>query len=293
MEARSHGIGSRRLRVVDTYLKKMAGTGKTKYLGPLKELLDGLSRETFIVFDTETTGLDQHDHQVTEIAAVAVKGSELQKIDSMHARAALTPDTMKQIEDQKSGENLPEDKRHKTVEEVLKMNKYEDSDLEARPEHDILSEFKEFCSKHNALIVGHNPEFDLRMVGTKVGRIPNRGVWDTMMFARFFFYPMLEALEDSGDETAAKVLSGIRNAKGRPQATLGKVLQALGVPIQGWHTAMADVESTVKAFQAIMAYVKEHIDVADTEGYRKHMSRAFKRVRDFKRHGYGGGNPGH
>jgi len=285
-------MGSRRLWVVDAYLKKMAGTGKAKYLGPLKELLDGLSRETFIIFDTETTGLDQHTHQVTEIAALAVRGTELQKIDSMHARAALTEDTIRQIEEQKAGDRLPKDKRHKTVEEVLEMTRYKDSPLEARPEMNILREFKEFCSKHNALIIGHNPEFDFKMVATKVGRIPNRGVWDTMMFARFFFYPMLEALEATGDEKAAKVLSDIRNDKGRPQATLGKVLQALGIPIQGWHTAMADVESTAKAFQAIMAYAREHIDVADTEQYRKHMSKAFKRVRDFKRGGRKG-NPGH
>ena len=206
-------MGSRRLWVVDSYLKRMAGTGKAKYLGPLKQLLDGLSRETFVIFDTETTGLNQHDHQVTEIAAIAVKGPDLQKIDSMHARATLTEATRKQIEDQKFGDNLPKDKWYKTVEEVLKMTGYEDSKLEARPEMEILQEFKEFCKKHNALIVGHNPEFDLKMVATRVGPIPNRGVWDTMMFARFFFYPMLEALEDIGDETAAKVLSGIRDRK--------------------------------------------------------------------------------
>lgn len=284
-------MGSRRLRVVDAYLKKMSGNGKAKYLGPLKELLEGLSKETFIFFDTETTGLDQHTHQVTEIAALAVKGPDLQRIDSMHSRATLTDRTRSQIEEQKANRSLPKDKRHMTVEDVLKMTKYEESGLEARPEMDILREFKDFCAKHNALLVGHNPEFDLRMVATKVGGIPNRGVWDTMLFAKFFFYPMLEALEASGDATAAKVLSGIRNAKGRPSATLGKVLQALGTPIKGWHTAMADVESTVQAFRAIMDYVREHLDIAETESYRKYMSRAFSRVRDMKRTHYRG-NPG-
>jgi len=291
MSMSMHRMGSRRLRVVEAYLERMAGTGKAKYLGPLRELLDRLSSETFIFFDTETTGLDQHTHQVTEVAAVAVRGPDLKKIDSMHARAALTDQTRRQIEQQKVGENTPADKRHMTVEDVLKMTRYEESGLEARPEMEVLREFKDFCARHNALLVGHNPEFDLRMVATKVGRIPNRGVWDTMLFARFFFYPMLEALEASGDATAAKVLSGIRNAEGRPSATLERVLQALGVKIEGWHAAMSDVESTVTAFRAIMGYVREHIDVADTEEYRRHLGRAFKRVRDFKR-GDRRGNPG-
>jgi DNA polymerase III epsilon subunit-like protein len=261
----------------------MAGTGKSKYLEPLKKILDGLSNETFVFFDTETTGLDQHDDQITEIAAVAVRGPDFEEIDSMEAKASLNDDTLRRIEEQKAGVGLPKDKRHKTVAEILEMNRYYDGESKGRPENDILIEFKDFCEKYNPVLVGHNPEFDLRMVGTKVGRIPNRGVWDTMLFARFFFHPMLLALEETGDPEAAKILSGIRGSKGTPHATLGKVLQALGQSIEGWHTALADVRSTVKAFRGIMDYVRAHLDLASTEAYGRHQSRAFKVVRDYKR----------
>jgi len=275
---------SSRMRIIGSYLKsKEGGTGKAKYLKPLKELVEGLSHETFVFFDTETTGLDQHTDQVTEIAAVAVRGSDFGEIDSMQARAALTDGTLRKIEEQKAGVGLPKDKRHMTVEQVLEMNKYHDSKTPVRPEFDILNEFKDFCTKHDGLIVGHNAEFDLRMVGTKVGRIPNRGVWDTMLFARFFFHPMLLALEETGDEKAKEILTGIRNMKGKPQATLGKVLQALGETIEGWHTALADVRSTVKAFRGIMHYVQGHLDVSDTASYGKYQAKAFKLVRDYKK----------
>lgn len=283
---------SSRMRIVEGYLRSSeAGTGKSKYLGPLKQLLDGLSGETFVFFDTETSGLDQHADQVTEVAAVAIKGANFDQIDSMHARAALTDATLRKIEQQRAGKDLPKDKRHMTVEDVLKLNRYYDSTMDARPETDILNEFKDFCTRHNSLLVGHNAEFDLRMIGTKVGRVPNRGVWDTMMFARFFFHPMLLALEESGDEKAKEILSGIKNVKGKPQATLGKVMQALGDTAEGWHTAMADVQSTVKAFRGIMDYVRDHIDLAETESYGRYQAKAFKVVRDFKR-GKGTGNPG-
>lgn len=272
------------MRIIESYLRSVeGGTGKSKYLGPLKKLLDGLSMETFVFFDTETSGLNQHADQVTEVAAVAVRGENFQELDSMQARAALTESTLKRIEDQKAGIGLPKEKRIMTIEDVLKFTHYHESELDARPEMDILNEFKGFCVKHNGLLVGHNAEFDMRMIGTKVGRVPNRGVWDTMLFARFFFHPMLLALEETGDEKAKEILSGIRNSKGKPQATLGKVLQSLGKNIEGWHTAMADVRSTLEAFRSIMQYVRDHIDLAETEAFGKYQSKAFKVVRDFKR----------
>jgi hypothetical protein len=111
------------------------------------------------------------------------------------------------------------------------------------------------------------------------------------MFARFFFHPMLLALEETGDEKAKKILSGIKNMKGNPSATLGKVMQALGETAEGWHTAMADVQSTVKAFRGIILYVREHIELADTESYGRYQAKAFKVVRDFKK-SKSTGNPG-
>ena len=283
---------SSRMRIIESYLRTSeGGTGKSKYLAPLKKLVDGLSSDTFVFLDTETTGLDQHADQVTEIAAVAIKGPNFDQIDSMHSRAALNESTLKRIEDQKEGKDLPKEKRHKTVAEILQMNQYHESKLEARPEAEILNEFKDFCGKHNGLLVGHNAEFDLRMIGTKVGHVPNRGVWDTMLFAKFFFHPMLLALEETGDPKAKEILAGIRNAKGKPQATLGKVLQALGETIEGWHTAMADVQSTVKAFRSILQYVREHIDLAETEAYGRYQSKAFRIMRDYKKD-RGRENPG-
>lgn len=286
---------SSRMRIIGSYLDSMgsSSTGKSKYLEPLRKLLDGFSHETFIFFDTETTGLDHHTHQVTEIAAVAVQGADFKEIDSMYGRAVLSDATLKQIEKQREGKDLPKDKRHLTVEQVLEMNKYHESTVEARPELDILNEFKDFCKKHDGLIVGHNAEFDLRMVGTKVGKVPTRGVWDTMLFSKFFFHPMLLALEETGDETAKKIILSMRGTNGRMHSTLGKVLEALGEPVEGWHTAMADVRSTVKVFRGILRYVREHLDVADTESYGKYQAKAFRVVRDFKR-GIGdkGDNPG-
>jgi len=275
---------SSRMRIIENYLRSAeAGTGKSKYLAPLKKLLDGLSRETFVFFDTETTGLDQHADQVTEIAAVAVHGPDFQESESMHARAILNDRTLQRIEQQKAGVGLPKEERLKTVEDVLKMNRYYESDAEARPESDILKEFKDFCVRHNGLLVGHNAEFDLKMVGTRIGRVPNRGVWDTMVFARFFFHPMLMALEEAGDEKAKEILASVRGPKGRPQTSLGKVLQALGITIEGWHTPLADVRSTVEAFRGIMQYVRNHIDVAETEAFGRYQSKAFRVMRDYKR----------
>jgi len=280
------------MRIVESYLKSMeGGTGKAKYLEKLEKLVNGLSRETFIFFDTETTGLDQHLDQITEIAAAAVKGPDFKIVDTMHGRAALSDKTYKRIEDQRAGIDVPDDPKFKTVEQILKMTRYHDNPAQARPELEILNEFKEFCAKHNGVIVGHNAEFDMRMVGTKVGKIPNRGVLDTMLFARFFFHPMLMALEEAGDEKAKEILTGVRDLKGKPKATLGMTLQALKIPIEGWHTSVADVESTVAAFRGILQYVQEHLETAETESYKKHQAEAFKRVRDYKL-GPRSGNPG-
>lgn len=75
--------------------------GKSKYLQSPEHLLKVFSGKTILVFDTETTGLFSHVHQITEIAAEIIDGDSFEIIDSFHKKVILNDKTKVRMECEK------------------------------------------------------------------------------------------------------------------------------------------------------------------------------------------------
>ena len=234
-----------------------------KYGQDPRLILNKLNGQSFTFFDTETTGLNHKTDQITEIAAITVGGENLVESSRFHRKIALNQDTQEKIKSQ-----VGSDDKY-TVEKILEMTNYNNLDLPTESEQEVLIDFKQHMDNQNAYVVAHNAEFDMKMVGSKVGTMNTRGVWDTMYFARMYYIPALTILAKSGDEKSQKAVEAITNAKGKPSAALGFVASSLGISIGGWHQALNDVQTTIDVFRGMSAYINENADVFDTEEYQE------------------------
>ena len=265
-------------QMIASELENVAGlvASHARYLDPAK-LFKSLSGKSFVFFDTETTGLSPTNSQVTEIAAIAVGGPKMRISAKMHKKVTLKPETVEKI----MMERLESKHPGKTVDELLEMTRYHTLEAPEGSEEDVFQEFKEFCAKHAGIIVAHNAEFDMKMVGHKVGKIPNSGVIDTMQFARLYFIPALKVLAASGDPEAQAAMQAMM-VKGRPSASLGSIAKALGINVGGWHRAIDDVLSTVEVFKGVIDHFDKRGDITSDPKFREEQENIYLWQRGFK-----------
>lgn len=293
-------------KVIQRYLEKMGGVGKSKYLDQPLKVMDQVFSSPIIVFDTETTGLDAHRNQITEIGAIRMYGTE--ELDSFHRKITLHKDTEELEQSQnkavemavagrdpmaiRSETGLPFDMVKEIVQKkdkffgitkVRAMQQY-DPIQATHDEMQALTDFNDWCEKRPSIMLGQNAAFDLKMINTRLGRqVPNRGVYDTVFLTRFYLYPALEAASAAGDERSKQLLDAVRDKKGKPSASMGPALSALGVKIEGWHGAMADVKSTISLLRGIYAHLKTLGNVQEDPEYQKAQQEAFTRTLGYKR----------
>jgi len=252
--------------------------GITKYLDSPSQVFNRLKDETLLFFDTETTGLNPHQCQLTEIAAQVVRGPSFEVIDSFDRKIDLNEKTLNKIKEESEGHKDP---KKMTVEQILKMNRYHDNTKKSESEDKVLNDFYDFCKKYNPIIVAQNAKFDLDFVNTRGDKkIPNKGVYDTMLMARYWFIPAVKTLSEK-DVLKEKIRSRIiTDDKGKIRSTLGNLIKAFAEKISGWHRAIDDVKSTVKAFQKIMNYFEEYKDVHEEDKYKSEMGKALRRQKE-------------
>jgi len=268
---------SRIYRIAKRLIVSAALTGITDP----RQLFEELSGSDIVFFDVETTGLDQHEKQIIEIAAIRVDGSTLREKDKLHKKIKLTQKTLKQIQEQKENPSTLK-KGEWGVEKVLEYTRYNKLNLPEEEEIKVLEEFKEFCEKSNAYLVAHNAKFDLKMIGTRIGKIKNLKVYDTMMFARFFFIPSLTALSKAGDEEATDLLEKMKTSKGKVSSGLVYLGKGLGIDVSQAHSALADVQTTIKVFKGIVDHFENKAESLESEEYEKGRQKAIMKERFYK-----------
>jgi len=232
-----------------------------KYGKDPRLILNKLNGQTFTFFDTETTGLEHTIDQITEIAAITVGGEDLAESSRFHRKIALNQNTLDKIQNQ-----VGSDKPY-TIEKNLNRSKYYGLDMPAYEEQEVLGEFKKYVESQGSYLVAHFANFDMKMVGSRVGPMNTRGVWDTMYFARMYYIPALIVMAKNGDEKAEKAVKAMSNAKGKPSSALGSVAQSLGLPTGGWHRAMEDVQTTIGVFRGMTSYINDNAELFDTKEY--------------------------
>jgi len=109
-----------------------------------KECEAGLKKETYIIVDTETTGLDPIQNEIIEVAALKIKGDEI--LDSFHHLINIHKPIPKEIE------------RLTGISQDM-VDDGDDKNL-------VLEEFVQFVG--DTTLVAHNADFDLGFIKNHV-----------------------------------------------------------------------------------------------------------------------------
>ena len=278
-------------------------SGLAPYQRSPSEVFDELKNKAIIFFDTETTGLNHVKDQVTEIAAIAVKGPNFEEIEQYHKKIKLTDKTLKRLEDESE---KAKDPKFWGVSRVLKMNKYHQNPLQEENETEVLEGFKDFCKKYGKpILIGQNAKFDLSFIGSRIGEIPKERVYDTKLFAQYYLLPAVKILSgqdvakeqvrerlltkeypskkdkpviDKSDPDWKKKLKKMVPEKKQEMSTsLEYLMKGFGHKEKGAHSSLVDVRSTITAFKRIMKFFEEYKDVPGEDIYKQEQGKAFKK----------------
>ena len=182
------------------------------------DYINGLSGNTFIFFDTETTGFSPKTEQLTEIAAISCQYNDFKIISQFYEKIKLLPEIEERMRpgsneyEEWRGKIKPSDKFQKPS-DVLKMTRFGETPGTRKyyNETDLLVNFSNYVNSfNNPILIAHNAPFDMKMINTRMkmyGLEPiNVPVLDTNIILKLFFIPMLKSLKKSGNKLAGDFL---------------------------------------------------------------------------------------
>jgi DNA polymerase III epsilon subunit-like protein len=192
----------------------------------LKWFLDRINN-TFVFFDTETTGLLKKDEkgnqyraeteQITQLAGIATElnGETLRfmEIDKFNQKIKLNDVTkgLMQNEPDAPASDDPKDVNDwnfKTKKGILKFNHYDLANSESfEDERKVLENFDSFLQKQggNITLIAHNAPFDLTFIQFHdIFKESTYEVIDSIEFFDKFFFPIMKKLSETNPETAEK-----------------------------------------------------------------------------------------
>ncbi len=257
------------------------------YAYTTKELLEKFLKfedKTLVFLDTELAGLEPNTNyiQITHIAAMVYDGSTMNLLGEYSKKINLIPALNNAINDPNSPEakhlskerarhlrKYKKDGLHPS--DVLKMTGYFSGNEEKVDEKQALIEFEEFLNKYtNVIILAHNAKFDIKAIQARrkfnglhpMKRYP---VLDTVQVARFFFIPSLVSLEGN-QEAMAMIAQLLAKTKYKSYTvSLGKLAKVLGVNVENWHDAKADVKILMEVIQKIIEFLKKNVNLDITK----------------------------
>lgn len=241
------------------------------------EMVEQYQNDVWIFFDTETTGLRYKNKEVqaTEVAAVAFNNNAFSSIPTVipngtfHMKIALVPDTLDFIA---AEPEQYEDPRKKTIKQLLVMAQYDSGEVvKSKPEDvaiqftNYLNSMKEIASSQGGEVrlIAQNAVFDIGIMNELYSRtnvpIPDDVVWDTKaVFSRYlndvimYLRKNKSSMKDGDQEIIDKLVN-----RGMMSSSLGKLIDAFNISnAENWHSAIADVELTMRALYAVVDYLK-------------------------------------
>lgn len=255
---------------------------ESKYSGmSIEDILsyfEGFGNNTWIFFDTETTGLPKtvHTGQITEIAAVAINpknwNDEAEVLGKFNEKIVLNPQTIATIEKQKTdAEKKSRSSREWTIEKALDVTRYHEWDRDYKDEQEVIKGFIEFVQSFpGPVLVAQNASFDMKWIFARSQMEMNRyPIIDTMRIMQLFLIPLLRTLRDPpyDDSEAAEFLSKIKRGR-RYSASQGVVAGAYGISTDDWHSALADVKMLMSMLEHVVKTLRggRDIDISKQHG---------------------------
>jgi len=259
------------------------------------DLLDGYASNTWVFFDTETTGMHPDSAQLTEIGAIAIDpntwDSEATVLDQFNEKIKLTDETNRLLNDPESEERQAWEKGNqgarnplKDPQAVLSMTRYGEQGRDYGDEQEILDQFSDWIQEFpNPLLIAQNASFDLKFLSVRSsGSLPKYPVLDTMQLMQYYLVPLLktQAKAEEGDPEAQELLDKLYVKKGNwgyHSTSMGVVSKAYGISIDDWHNALADVKMMMEMYRSVVDTIRKGMDTDISKEQGKVMSRQKKR----------------
>ena len=264
----------------------------------IQQLFDKLKDfgdNTWIFFDTETTGFKPESAQLTEIGAISAKPDNWQ-FTEVEAEQGIFYDKIKLNPETLAGFETSDDPNIKYPLELTRYGMPSDEYREKYPkgmpnEEDILKQFVSYLeSQPNPVLVAQNAEFDVNFIQKRADlyNIPvdmrAYPIFDTMMLIKLWHNSLIKTLADSGDERAQTILQAL-TLTGKfgdyVSASMGPVSKAYEISTDDWHNALADVKMMMGMTKAIFMALQESSDV-DISKYQGRTAWGLRK----KRQGY-------
>ena len=269
-----------------------------KSIEGILDLLDGYSNNTWIFFDTETTGMHPDSAQLTEIGAIAVDPknweSTSQVLGDFNEKIKLTDETEKLLNDPESEERKAWEKGNqqarnplKEPQDVLSMTRYGESGGEFGDEQAVLDKYFEFVESFpNPLLIAQNASFDLKFLSVRSkGKMKKHPVLDTQQLMEMYLVPLLktQTKAEEGDPASQDLLDKLYVNKGNwgyHSVSMGVVSKAYDINIDDWHNALADVKMMMEMYKNVVQTIRQGMD---TDISQEHGKAVAKRNRRKKR----------
>ena len=253
-------------------------------------LLGEYDSNTWIFFDTETTGLHPSSSQLTEIGAIAVNPkawhSDADILDQFNEKIKLTPASNRLLNNPASSERKAWEKNNQTArrpvkdpQAILSMTRYGETGREYGEEQDILDQFFKWTAGFtNPLFIAQNASFDLKFLNVRSGGdLPRYPVLDTKQLMEMYLIPLLktQAKAEEGDPVAQDLLNKLYVKKGNwgfHSSSMGVVAKAYGISIDDWHNALADVKMMMSMYKSVVNTIEDGMEVDISKEHDKFMS---------------------
>lgn len=248
--------------------------------------LDKFANNTWIFFDTETTGLSPHTDQLTEVAAIAVSPEGWKEppeiMGQYHDKIKLTDPIVQRLNDPDSPERAEWEKfqhgkrgRLRTPQQVLSLTRYGSRGRTYLEEQKVIDNFINFVEQYpEPVLVAQNASFDMKFLSVRSERpIPRYPVFDTLPFIKHKLIPTMRTIKNSHPNETARTrakmfLDNIFVPRGKfsfYSASMGPLSKAYGISADDWHNALADVKMLMKLFKKIVdtLHYAEDLDIRD------------------------------
>tara|TARA_R110001599_G_C12104651_1_gene647358 strand:+ start:122 stop:1012 length:891 start_codon:yes stop_codon:yes gene_type:complete len=241
----------------------------------LFEKLKDFGDNTWIFFDTETTGFKPESAQLTEIGAISAMPDNWQ-FSEVDAKQGLFYDKIKLNPETISGFEASEDPKAKFPLELTRYGMPSDEYKEKYPkgmpsEEDVIRQFVGYLqSQQNPVLVAQNAKFDVNFVQKRADlyNIPvnmqEYPIFDTMMLIKLWHNSLIKTLADNGDERAQTILQAL-TLTGKfgdyTTSSMGPVSKAYEISTDEWHNALADVKMMMEMTRVIFMALQKSSDV--------------------------------
>ena len=248
-----------------------------KYNAPIRELfrvLEAYNNNTWIFFDTETTGFNPLNDQLTEIGAIVAEPngwnfSEVQAEEAMfYDKFKLNPETLEKF---RTSDDPNVKYPLKLTRYGMPSGEYKKRYPKGMPtEEEALREFISFLqSQQNPVLVAHNAPFDIGFIQGRADyyNIPvnmqDYPIFDSLMLVKLWHNPLIKTLAAQGDERAQTVLDAL-SMDGKfgkyTSASMGAISRAYVIDTDDWHNALADVKMMMSMLKTLFVVLEEWVD---------------------------------